>query len=104
MPSTSKMCIRDRDKYTPWAQNHQMVDGKYCMGAFTVEVYDDNYDLPKPDADGKIDWKKEQGYTTNYDVCLLYTAKKNTGHPALPYHGSGHAPNDGDGAGKRAGI
>ena len=81
----------DKDKYTPWAQNHQMVDGKYCMGAFTVEVYDDNYDLPKPDADGKIDWKKEQGYTTNYDVihnfsgmCNVSLKKLGSGQYVVP--------------------
>lgn len=81
----------DKDKYTPWAQNHQMVDGKYCMGAFTVEVYDDNYDLPKPDADGKIDWKKEQGYTTNYDVihnfsgmCNMSLKKLGSGQYVVP--------------------
>lgn len=81
----------DKDKYTPWAQNHQMVDGKYCMGAFTVEVYDDNYDLPKPDADGKIDWKKEQGYTINYDVihnfsgmCNLSLKKLGSGQYVVP--------------------
>lgn len=81
----------DKDKYTPWAQNHQMVDGKYCMGAFTVEVYDDNYDLPKPDVDGKIDWKKEQGYTTNYDVihnfsgmCNLSLKKLGSGQYVVP--------------------
>ena len=81
----------DKDKYTPWAQNHQMVDGKYCMGAFTVEVYDDNYNLPKPDADGKIDWKKEQGYTTNYDVihnfsgmCNMSLKKLGSGQYVVP--------------------
>lgn len=81
----------DKDKYTPWAQNHQMVGGKYCMGAFTVEVYDDNYDLPKPDADGKIDWKKEQGYTTNYDVihnfsgmCNMSLKKLGSGQYVVP--------------------
>ncbi len=81
----------DKGKYTPWAQNHQMVDGKYCMGAFTVEVYDDNYNLPKPDADGKIDWKKEQGYTTNYDVihnfsgmCNMSLKKLGSGQYVVP--------------------
>ena len=81
----------DKDKYTPWAQNHQMVDGKYCMGAFTVEVYDDNYNLPNPDSDGVIDWKNALDYTTEYNVihnfsgmCNMSLKKLGSGQYVVP--------------------
>lgn len=60
----------DKNKYTPWAQNHQTVDGKYCMGSFTVKVYDDNYNLPNPDSDGVIDWKMRRTIQQNI---MLFT-------------------------------
>lgn len=81
----------DKNKYTPWAQNHQTVDGKYCMGSFTVKVYDDNYNLPNPDSDGVIDWKNAQNYTTEYNVihnfsgmCNMSLKKLGSGQYVVP--------------------
>lgn len=81
----------DKNKYTPWAQNHQTVDGKYCMGSFTVKVYDDNYNLPNPDSDGVIDWKNAQDYTTEYNVihnfsgmCNMSLKKLGSGQYVVP--------------------
>lgn len=67
----------DANKYTPWAQNHETADGKYYMGEFTIQVYDDNYNLPDPDSDGVIDWKKAEGYTTNYNVIHNFSGMYN---------------------------
>ena len=81
----------DANKYTPWAQNHETADGKYYMGEFTIQVYDDNYNLPDPDADGVIDWKKAEGYTTNYNVihnfsgmCNMSLKKLGSGQYVVP--------------------
>ena len=81
----------DKNKYTPWAQNHQTVDGKYYMGSFTVKVYDDNYNLPNPDSDGEIDWKNAQNYTTEYNVihnfsgmCNMSLKKLGSGQYVVP--------------------
>ncbi len=81
----------DKNKYTPWAQNHQTVDGKYCMGSFTVKVYDDNYNLPNPNSDGVIDWKNAQNYTTEYNVihnfsgmCNMSLKKLGSGQYVVP--------------------
>lgn len=81
----------DESKYTPWAQNHETADGRYYMGQFTVEVYDDNYNLPEPDAKGVIDWKKAEDYTTNYNVihnfsgmCNMSLKKLGSGQYVVP--------------------
>lgn len=81
----------DKNKYTPWAQNQQTVDGKYYMGSFTVKVYDDNYNLPNPDSDGEIDWKNAQNYTTEYNVihnfsgmCNMSLKKLGSGQYVVP--------------------
>ena len=61
------------------------------MGQFTVEVYDDNYNLPEPDAKGVIDWKKAEDYTTNYNVihnfsgmCNMSLKKLGSGQYVVP--------------------
>ena len=81
----------DESKYTPWAQNNKSADGRYYMGEFTIEVYDDNYNLPEPDAKGVIDWKKAGDYTTNYNVihnfsgmCNMSLKKLGSGQYVVP--------------------
>lgn len=81
----------DESKYTPWAQNNKSADGRYYMGKFTIEVYDDNYNLPEPDAKGVIDWKKAGDYTTNYNVihnfsgmCNMSLKKLGSGQYVVP--------------------
>lgn len=81
----------DESKYTPWAQNNKSADGRYYMSEFTIEVYDDNYNLPEPDAKGVIDWKKAGDYTTNYNVihnfsgmCNMSLKKLGSGQYVVP--------------------
>jgi uncharacterized repeat protein (TIGR01451 family) len=86
----------DESKYTPWAQNHKIADGRYYMGEYTVEVYDDNYDLPDPEdyKDGIIQWDEEKGAQdrrTNYDVihnfsgmCNMSLEKLGSGQYVVP--------------------
>ena len=86
----------DESKYTPWAQNHKTADGRYYMGEYTVEVYDDNYDLPDPEdyKDGIIQWDEEKGAQdrrTNYDVihnfsgmCNMSLEKLGSGQYVVP--------------------
>lgn len=70
----------DNDKYTPYVQKHTTVDGKYCMGEFVIERGDDNYNLPKPDEDGNVDWNPDsesQDTKNQYNVIHNFSGISN---------------------------
>lgn len=70
----------DKDKYTPYAQKHTTVDGKYCMGEFVIERGDDNYNLPKPDKDGNVNWNpssSSQDMKNQYNVIHNFSGISN---------------------------